>query len=93
MQGDWRKTSADEINKTTAFSPVDVRPRALVEMVPVAESANSYSAEFETGRVDDHGSFQYSFKLVCASIDYDLWRSEIQRSGPNPPDLPREPLR
>jgi pimeloyl-ACP methyl ester carboxylesterase len=81
VPGDWRTAVTNSINKTTAYLPDALRPQALRSMAPVSVAANLYTAEFESGPLDDHGSFQYMFKLVCASIDYDLWPGEIRRSG------------
>ena len=39
--------------------------------------------------VDDHGSFEYLFKLVCASIEYDLWPIENRQSSAPPADTTR----
>ncbi len=89
VPGDWRTAVKNSINKTTAFLPDELRPRALRSMVPMTPSANLYTAEFPSGPLDDHGSFQYMFKLVCAAIDYDLWPLEIRRSGAGSGDLLR----
>jgi pimeloyl-ACP methyl ester carboxylesterase len=86
---DWRTAVTNSINKTTAFLPDELRPRALRSLVPISPTANLYAAEFSSGPLDDHGSFQYMFKLVCASIDYDLWPIEIRRSATRSPDLLR----
>lgn len=81
VPNDWRTAVRNSINKTTVFLPDELRPRALRSMVPVLPAANLYSASFQAGPLDDHGSFEYMFKLVCAQIDYDLWPSEMRRSG------------
>ena len=54
-----------------------------------APVANLYSATFQRGPLDDHGSFEYLFKLVCASIEYDLWPAEDRQSGAMPADAGR----
>jgi triacylglycerol lipase len=89
VPGDWRTAVTNSINETTAFLPGELRPRALRSMVPMLPAANLYTADFPSGPLDDHGSFQYMFKLVCASIDYDLWPIEMRRSGTGSPDLLR----
>lgn len=83
--GDWRSLVSRSIDKTTAFLPSALRPRALRSTLPSPSTANLYSARFERGPLDDHGSFEYMFKLVCASIEYDLWTIETRRSGEGSP--------
>jgi hypothetical protein len=45
------------------------------------------AASFQRGPLDDHASFEYQFKLVCASIEYDLWPIENRQSSAGPADL------
>ena len=80
--GDWRAAVMKSIGKTTAFLPDALRPQALLAAVPAAPpTANMYSATFQRGPLDDHGSFEYVFKLVCATIEYELWPVENRQSG------------
>lgn len=90
VPGDWRTAVTNSINKTTAYLPDVLRPQALRSMVPIQPSANLYAAEFASGPLDDHGSDQYMFKLICASIDYELWPGEMRRSGTGPTAAPRK---
>jgi pimeloyl-ACP methyl ester carboxylesterase len=87
---DWRSVVTQSIRKTTAFLPSALRPSALrsAPQAPPA-TANLYSASFERGPLDDHGSFEYLFKLVCASIEYDLWPIETRQSNVKPVGAPR----
>lgn len=87
--GEWRSLVLRSIDKATAFLPSTLRPRALRAALPPPPTANLYSARFERGPLDDHGSFEYLFKLVCASIEYDLWPIETSRSAEGSPDRPR----
>lgn len=88
--GDWRSLVRSSISQTTAFLPSALRPAALRSAPPAASpSASLYSAAFERGPLDDHGSFEYLFKLVCASIDYDLWPIEKQQSVATPAQTSR----
>ena len=42
---------------------------------------NLYSNEFESGPLDEHGSFEYLFKLGCVALEKDLWQVEAGRAG------------
>lgn len=87
---DWRSLARRSIGQTTAFLPSALRPTALRSARPaVPATANLYSATFERGPLDDHGSFEYLFKLVCAAIEYDLWPIENRQSSASPPDTLR----
>ena len=87
---DWRSVALKSIGKTTEFLPSALRPPALRTAAPAAPpSANLYSTSFQRGPLDDHGSFEYLFKLVCASIEYDLWPIENRQSGAKPVDANR----
>lgn len=87
---DWRSVVTQSIRKTTAFLPSALRPSALRSAPQAApDTANLYSASFERGPLDDHGSFKYLFKLVCASIEYDLWPIETRQSSVRPAGAPR----
>jgi len=87
---DWRGVVLRSIGKTTAFLPSALRPSTLRMTRPVAPpTANLYSTSFERGPLDDHGSFEYLFKLVCASIEYDLWPIEDRQSSARPEDVMR----
>ena len=67
----------EAITQTTDFLPGGLRPAALANVKPAAPvSANLYSTSFKSGSLDEHGSFEYLFKLACAVIDYDLWPLE-----------------
>ncbi len=87
---DWRGVALRSIRKTTEFLPSALRPSALRTTQPAAlPTANLYSATFQRGPLDDHGSFEYLFKLVCASIEYDLWPIENRQSSAGPADATR----
>jgi triacylglycerol lipase len=87
---DWRSRVRRSIDKTTAFLPSALRPPALRSVARAAPAtANLYSATFERGPLDDHGSFEYLFKLVCASIEFDLWPIETRQSSVTPAAGPR----
>ncbi len=87
---DWRSVVLKSIGKTTEFLPDALRPAALRTTKPASPAvANLYSATFQRGPLDDHGSFEYLFKLVCASIEYDLWPVEDRQSGAKPADAGR----
>jgi triacylglycerol lipase len=87
---DWRSVVLKSISKTTAFLPSALRPSALRKTQPAAPpTANLYATSFQRGPLDDHGSFEYLFKLVCASIEYDLWPIEIRQSSAKPVDATR----
>jgi triacylglycerol lipase len=91
VSADWRSVVRRSIDKTTAFLPSALRPPALRSTRQAAPvTANLYSATFERGPLDDHGSFEYLFKLVCASIEYELWPIENRQSSVNPPTARRE---
>ena len=91
QQGDWLSSVKQSIRKTTEFLPVALRPQVPVSAQPVAPSSfNTYSTSFKDGPLDDHGSYQYLFKLVCASIEYDLWPREERRLSMNPDDSHRK---
>jgi triacylglycerol lipase len=77
----WTNSVKESIQRTTDFLPDEVRPQ-----FPVA----SYATSFMDGPVDDHGSYQYLFKLVCASIEYDLWPREERRLSSKPDDSRRK---
>ena len=72
---DWRGDVSDSINETTRFLPAALRPAKLRVASPPPPKV-TYSTTFESGPLGDHGSFEYLFKLVCASIDFDLWPKE-----------------
>jgi len=42
---------------------------------------NLYSNEFEVGPLDEHGSFEYLFKLACVVLEKELWPVEASRAG------------
>lgn len=69
------------IRETTAFLPAALRPRdAGPSDGPVF--APAYSTEpFAASAFRQHGSFEYLFKLVCASIEYDLWPQVLARAN------------
>ena len=41
----------------------------------------------EVGPLDEHGSFQYLFKLSCVVLEKDLWPAEAQQAGLSPEDF------
>lgn len=87
---DWRSVVLKSIGKTTEFLPDALRPAALRTTQPAAPPlANLYSTTFQRGPLDDHGSFEYLFKLMCASIEYDLWPVENRQSSARPADATR----
>ena len=83
--GGWTSSVSESIRKTTDFLPDEVRPEFPVAKArPDQAPASSYATSFMDGPVDDHGSYQYMFKLVCATIEYDLWPREEQRLSAKP---------
>lgn len=71
------RRALEAITQTTDFLPGGLRPAALANTKPAAPvSANLYATTFKSGSLDEHGSFEYLFKLACAVIDYDLWPLE-----------------
>ena len=89
--GDWLSSVKESIRKTTDFLPAALRPQLPVsELRPGQAPASSYATSFMDGPLDDHGSFQYLFKLVCASIEYDLWPHEDPRLSTKPDDSNRK---
>jgi hypothetical protein len=88
--GDWRSRVLKSISKTTEFLPSALRPAALRSAAPAAPpTANLYGTSFQRGPLDDHGSAEYLFKLVCASIEVDLWPLEQRQSAAGAAPVPR----
>lgn len=76
------RDALDAIALTTDFLPGGLRPATLANTPPAAPpSANLYGTHFKEGSLDEHGSFEYLFKLACAVIDYDLWPLEKAASA------------
>jgi pimeloyl-ACP methyl ester carboxylesterase len=76
------REAQDAIASTTDFLPGGLRPAKLASAPPAASpSANLYGTAFKEGSLDEHGSFEYLFKLACAVIDYDLWPLEKAASA------------
>lgn len=77
--------AVSSIRSTTAFLPDSVRPPSLASTVsdppPELDAMNFYSNEFEVGPLDEHGSFEYLFKLGCVALEKDLWQIEASRAG------------
>jgi len=89
-QADWRGAALKSISKTTQFLPSALRPSALrTAQLAAPPAANLYSTTFQRGPLDDHGSFEYLFKLACATIEYDLWPIESRQSSAGPADATR----
>ncbi len=83
--GAWRDALMESIDKATDFLPNTLRPSALRQTAPAAPPrVNLYSTTFERGPLDEHGTSEYAFKLVCASIETQLWPAERLRAGLRP---------
>lgn len=78
----WQSDASESISKTTEFLPASLRPPSL-ESIPSEGPPQpvTYSADFERGPLDDHGSFEYLFKLACVAIEKNLWAIEAERAN------------
>lgn len=85
--GNWQNDVVAAIRATTEFLPAFLRPRSLRSAVP-AGPAPMYSATFQQGALDEHGSFEYMFKLVCVAVEEDFWQIEARQAN-----VPLERLR
>lgn len=78
-------SAVSSIRRTTDFLPDSLRSSDLRTAVPGSSPdtgfMNLYSNEFESGPLDEHGSFEYLFKLGCVALEKDLWRVEASRAG------------
>lgn len=78
-------SAVSSIRRTTDFLPDPLRSAALTMAVPgsspEAGFMNLYTNEFESGPLDEHGSFEYLFKLGCVALEKDLWQIEASRAG------------
>lgn len=77
--------AVSSIRSTTAFLPDPLRSTSLSSAdsgpPPQFDSMNLYSNEFEVGSLDEHGSFEYLFKLGCVALEKNLWQIEASRAG------------
>ena len=77
--------AVSSIRSTTAFLPEPLRSPSLLSTVPgpppELDTMNLYSNEFEVGPLDEHGSFEYLFKLGCVALEKNLWQIEARRAG------------
>lgn len=80
--GDWQRGAVRSISETTEFLPTALRPQALRSVAfATPPESNFYSARFNSGPFADHSSGEYLFKLVCATIEYELWPMERRQSN------------
>ena len=85
----WKRQAQDSISRATDFLPDALRPQALHAAPQAGPRFNLYSTSFQKGPLDDHGSFEYLFKLVCATIEYELWPLESRQAEAAPPAAPQ----
>ncbi len=71
----------DSISETTRFLPDPLRSPTLAGQDSRGGPAVFYDSSFEVGPLDEHGSFQYLFKLSCVVLEKDLWPEEAQQAG------------
>jgi hypothetical protein len=80
----WRDVIAS-IRRTTDFLPASLRPSSLRPQVSVEAPPMFYSnSDFQEGPLDEHGSFQYLFKLACVALEKDLWPIEFAQGDVQP---------
>ena len=73
------------IRRTTDFLPAALRPASLRQKLAVDAPPMFYSNDaFLEGPLDEHGSFQYLFKLACVALEKDLWPIEFTRADARP---------
>ncbi len=77
----------DSIRETTLFLPDPLRSPTLAGQNAGEIPVIFYTADFEVGPLDEHGSFQYLFKLSCVVLEKDLWPAEAQQAGLSPEDF------
>lgn len=67
------------LRDSTRFLPYPLRPQEVVDVPPLM---NTYTTgqPFENYAVNEHGSYEYLFKLACAALDDDVFPSEIERA-------------
>jgi pimeloyl-ACP methyl ester carboxylesterase len=77
----WRNGAIDSIRNTTEFLPAFLRPKSLQVMPAEVRPISLYSATFQQGALDEHGSFECLFKLVCEALEQDLWPIEAKQAN------------
>jgi hypothetical protein len=82
--GNWRNSAIESIRNTTEFLPAFLRPQSLQLMPSAGRPLSIYSATFQQGALDEHGSFEYLFKLVCEALEQDLWPIEAKQANVGP---------
>jgi triacylglycerol lipase len=77
----------DSIRETTRFLPDLLRSPTLTADDTGGIPMVFYDRSFEVGPLDEHGSFQYLFKLSCVVLEKDLWPEEARQAGLSPEDF------
>ena len=77
---EWWRRALDSIRNATEFLPALLRPQITQSTPSPAHAPSLYSTTFKDGALDDHGSFEYLFKLACEALEQDLWPTEVKKS-------------
>ncbi len=77
--GLWEKAKR-LLQDSTRYLPRPLQPTGVSSGPPVEMNLYAMGEPSKKDPVNEHGSFEYLFKLACAALEKDLWPSEIERA-------------